>query len=86
VELEAVAAHLQAQEIGDILEQILDPDRQVLRFALAGEMADLLDDGVGPHALRGDFLQSLAHLFRLGLAGVQPGETGFGVKRDEVSV
>ena len=50
-----VAAGFHVQEVGDIVEQGADPHREVLRFALSGEMADLLDDGVGPGALRGDF-------------------------------
>lgn len=68
-----MAAGFHVQEVGDIVEQGADPHREVLRFALAGEMADLLDDGVGPGALRGDFFQRFPQFGRIDRAVAQAG-------------
>ena len=51
-----------------------------MRCAVAGEMANMLDDCVRPNALRGDFFQSFPQPGRFSAAGLQLGQTGFGVQ------
>lgn len=82
LEMYMVAADFQAQKVVDIVEQILDPDREVLRFALTGKTADVLDDGVGSRALSGDFFQRFSDLGKVGWIVSQSGQAGLGIQGD----
>ena len=81
-ELHVATAGFQTQKVGDVVEEFVDANGGVLRFALAGEVADVLDDGLSPGALGGDLFQGFPQVGRFDRRLPDPGQRHLAVQRD----